>query len=444
MGEERGLTEAILSRAWQEGMFADEMRTVDGARLRVVYRGVWTYSNGPDFRDAMLELDGTLVRGAVELHLRASDWWRHGHDADPAYDDVALHVVLECDAVGASGPSGRVIPTVRLRDFLTTSIEQLTDDSRTVVLGPTGSRPCLPTLAGGQEDVVHQVLAREGWRRLTTKRLAFRQALEDETAGEVLKRGMLDALGLSQNRAGMAAVHERAPLPVLEQAAASGTAALGGALLGVGGFLPLTPQHAAAADLSPEDVAAVEAAGARIMAEMRLSSVDSAVWELNRVRPTNHPVRRLMSFSDLLSVSSPDGLLATVVGIPLDRPDAWRRWLRVSSPRLGQSRADQIAVNVFAPFLAAFADAVGDQQLAERVGELWETMPGRPDDAIARQTLQQICGDAPFTINRAIEVQGLHQIGRNGCRELRCFECPIAHLAAQFEAPINDLSLIRE
>ena len=34
---------------------------------------------------------------------------------------------------------------------------------------------------------------------------------------QVLKRGMLDALGLSQNRAGMAAVADRPPLPMLAQ-----------------------------------------------------------------------------------------------------------------------------------------------------------------------------------------------------------------------------------
>ncbi|MCO5176476.1 MAG: DUF2851 family protein [Thermomicrobiales bacterium] len=444
MGEERGLTEAILARAWQEGMFADEMRTVEGGRLRVVYRGVWTFSNGPDFRDAMLEIDDRLVRGSVELHLRSSDWWRHGHESDPAYDDVVLHVVLEYDAVGACGPRGVAIPTVRLGDFLTAPIEQMRVDIRSVVLGPTGSRPCLPTLAGGREQVVHELLAREGWRRMTAKRLAFRQALEDETAGEVLKRGMLDALGLSQNRAGMAAVADRLPLPMLERAAAAGGDAVRGVLLGVGGFLPLTPQHAATADLSADEVQTVESAGMRLMAEWHLASVDDAVWELNRVRPTNHPVRRLASFADCMRSSAGDGLLATVLSVPLERPDAWRRWLRLASPRLGQSRADQIAVNVIAPFLAAYADVMGEQGLSERIGEVWETMPGRPDDVIARQTLQQICGDMPFVVKRAIEVQGLHQIGRNGCRELRCFECPIAHLAAQFEAPIGDISLIRE
>ena len=71
-----------------------EWATRGGKRLRVRSPGSWNRGAGPDFREAVVELDGEPRVGDVEVHLYREDWWRHGHDADPAYDRVLLHVVL--------------------------------------------------------------------------------------------------------------------------------------------------------------------------------------------------------------------------------------------------------------------------------------------------------------------------------------------------------------
>lgn len=429
------MSELTLSRIWQEGLLADEMRTIDGRRLRIVYRGVWTYADGPDFRDAMVELDGGLVQGAIELHLRSSDWQRHWHDRDPSYDQVVLHAVLDDDLPApASGPSGRPIATVRLRDFLTAPLESLSWDVAGRPLGLVSGQACLPTLAGGRDDLIRAVLRREGWRRLVNKQSGLRQSLEHEPAGEVLKRGILDALGLMHNRDGMAAVAGRVPLVTLEAAASLGPTGVRGLTLAAGGFLPLSPRHSLLAGLEPGEVVEIERAGDELSRRWRIPPVAGDGWVLNRVRPANHPVRRLLAFADIMYAASRDGIVGTVLSMTTGRPDAWRTWLLNSSPLLGRSRADQIVINVFAPFAAAFADATSDADLADRVGSLWERLPGMADDQIARATLEQICGEAPIRLRLAIEVQGLHHIGREGCRVLRCFECPIAMLAATHES----------
>ena len=177
----------------------------------------------------------------------------------------------------------------------------------------------------------------------------------------------------------------------------------------------------------------VEAAFADLATDRRIEPLPATTWSLNRVRPTNHPVRRLASLGALIEQSRVDGLLATFLALPLDSGRAWRGWLESVRPSIGRSRTDQLAVNVLAPFTAAYADAVGDDQFAERVGQLWESLPGAVDDSIAKATLTQIVGEARFRVSLAIESQGLHEIGRNGCRQLRCFECPIAALAVMHE-----------
>jgi hypothetical protein len=71
-----------------------EWRSRSGARVRIRQPGHWNRGAGPDFLEAVIELDGEVRMGDVELHLYREDWWRHGHHLDPAYDSVVLHAVL--------------------------------------------------------------------------------------------------------------------------------------------------------------------------------------------------------------------------------------------------------------------------------------------------------------------------------------------------------------
>ena len=65
--------EAVLSRIWNEGWHSRELRTTAGRRVAVVYRGVWTHSNGPDFRDAILEMLARFSEDLASLQ-RAIRW----------------------------------------------------------------------------------------------------------------------------------------------------------------------------------------------------------------------------------------------------------------------------------------------------------------------------------------------------------------------------------
>ena len=47
---------------------------------------------GPDFRDAVLVGPSGELRGDVEIHRDARDWYRHGHSANPRYGNAVLHV----------------------------------------------------------------------------------------------------------------------------------------------------------------------------------------------------------------------------------------------------------------------------------------------------------------------------------------------------------------
>ena len=82
-GDKR-IPESLLAKLWKErAVRQTELRTEAGRRVRVVYPGRSGVTAGPDFRDALLEVEGVgLVRGDVELHIKQSDWNSHGHGGD--------------------------------------------------------------------------------------------------------------------------------------------------------------------------------------------------------------------------------------------------------------------------------------------------------------------------------------------------------------------------
>lgn len=75
-----------------------DLKTTAGEAIVIKSLGTHNHHSGPDFFNCRVEIGGQLWAGNVEMHLRASDWYKHGHDDDPAYDNVILHVVWKHDA----------------------------------------------------------------------------------------------------------------------------------------------------------------------------------------------------------------------------------------------------------------------------------------------------------------------------------------------------------
>ena len=92
------MNEELLSHFWRLQRFRREtLCTTDGEIIQVVYPGLQNPDSGPDFLHARIKIGNTLWAGNVELHTRSSDWLKHGHQNDPAYGNIILHVVYESD-----------------------------------------------------------------------------------------------------------------------------------------------------------------------------------------------------------------------------------------------------------------------------------------------------------------------------------------------------------
>jgi hypothetical protein len=91
------MTEAFLAYIWQYKLWRTPLVSTDGQALQILKTGQLNTDSGPDFFNAHIQIGETLWVGNVEIHIRASDWNRHGHQQDPAYNNTILHVVFEED-----------------------------------------------------------------------------------------------------------------------------------------------------------------------------------------------------------------------------------------------------------------------------------------------------------------------------------------------------------
>ncbi len=433
------IPELTLAKVWQaQWLVPGPWRTTDGRALAVRYRGRWSAGFGPDFADARIVLDGREINGAVEIHRRAADWWAHGHHLDAAYNAVALHVILEDDGTVCRTREGRTLPTLALAPLLAGSLAAFPAGS--APLGGLGDTPCARDfLTTGAADLL-RVLGRAGDERLALKAAAMEARFAAVPPGDVLYAALLDALGYSANRAPMATLAAVLPLRDLERSVLQSPieqreAIAAALLLGAGGFLDALPGFVPGGD------------GLRDMWRLtgRRAALSPADWETARVRPANHPARRLLALAALLANGgAAEGLIAICLASLLAYPDeprlivrALRQTLRPPSrliagdaSPIGADRAGEIAVNVVLPFALVYGLRTENEPLVTAAERAWDAYPATRGNSVTRAMAEQLGGPGGLRVRTGRLQQGLIAVYNDRCKARMCATCPVTHLMA--------------
>lgn len=426
--------EIAISRWWRFAKLPDPLIAVGGMNVHVVFRGVWSHGLGPDFRGAMIALDnGELVSGSIEIHRHASDWRNHGHDRDPAYNGVILHAALEDDGVPTRRADGKLVPLVVLPIPLDELRQPGWDSS---AWSAVGGDVCAQHLTSTQPALIRNALWGLGDRRLAAKTARIEARLSADEPGSVLYRELLDGLGYSANRDPMHHLASMAPLNVLTAlqstvAGARRETLMLAILLGASGFLPMSPRLADAASISPDDLTQIESRWITHGGPWHGAQMAPTSWNATRVRPANHPVRRIAAAA-LLLARLPGGLVFEVTEAVRSASDlddllvgktAWN-----GTNLMGRGRATEIVTNSIIPFTLALAEHTGETALAEAASAYWERLAGGEQNAVTRRAQHQVAGSARLSGLGARGLQGLIHLDTTLCAPRRCFECPVAHL----------------
>lgn len=407
-------------RLWQPAALA----TVDGEPVEVLDPGLPNTDAGPDFFNAKLRIDKRVWAGNVEIHLRASDWHRHGHDNDRAYDSVVLHVVAHDDA-RIRRPDGREIAQVVLGgvdDFCRLHSEMT-------------SAPHEPACRDGLPDIpqlhVSDWLTALAFERIYAKAAHFGELVErcdgDWHAGLYVL--LARALGFSTNNEPFERLAAATPLRCLMRHQGN-TRSIEGALFGQAGLLdPPCDDGAVAAYM-----AALRREYEFMKAKYGFTAPAGLPWKMARMRPQNFPHRRIAFLAAMVS-----GGFAIASTLPSVRTLADAMSLFGVKPsefwdthysfapsdaraglKMGRRAIESLIINVVVPALYYHGTRYGGDNMDACI-ELLQSLPAE-DNRLVR-----LFTDAGIKCPDAFTSQAIIQLRRAYCEPRKCIYCRFGH-----------------
>jgi hypothetical protein len=408
--------------------------TEDGDTVRLIYPGRRNHGGGADFLDAVIATDRGVLKGDIEIHVRSSGWWEHGHYLDPAYNRVIMHVVYGNDTDRAIRlHDGRNVPTLVL------------DGLPEIRAGQSANSGFLPCHDAGHRlsaDQIGHVLDAAGEARFQAKAAGFRGT--PNGPGQALYEAIMASLGYSANKLQFLKLARQVPLHRLESITSGSTnsgeylANVQSMLLGVAGLLPTLRPATDTVCRNSEWVRKLEEQWHQNGNKAALYAGD---WHLSGIRPANLPVRRIAAMSHLLVRYRRTGLLAGLTGgldqlnnavkysdleqkLLVDAVGYWKLNLdyhlpaRKTAPALlGRGRAADIIVNVLLPFAAVNISG-------GPAAEIYHACPRLTVNNLERHMLEQLGLDSRM-VDSARRQQGLLHIYRAFCSQGKCSECPL-------------------
>lgn len=427
------MREDFLHYVWQHQYFdKTDLRTAGGEEIQVLRPGQRNADAGPDFLNARLRVGEVEWNGAVEIHLRASDWVRHHHQTDPKYDQVVLHVVGTHDA-DVVRTNGSPIPALALQPRL---LPELLARYQALVEAPAAAPlPCAPLLelvpAITKTMMTERALLERMERKAETISALHQHLGQDWEA--TTYHALMAAFGFQKNSEPLARLAKALPLAVVRRHRHD-QRQLEALLFGQAGFLVENEETK-----NDEYIQALRQEYEFLRHKYDLGPAALLVHEWNylRLRPANFPPVRLGQLVGLLHARPAlfDALLTAQSVAALTEffhapaPAYWRSHFRPGRPgkvpTLGKTSIDLLITNVVVPLRVAYGRHVGQPDLVENSVALLSQLPAEHNQ------YTDIYDALGFDHRSAADSQGLLALHKNYCAPRRCLHCAIGSRLVQ-------------
>lgn len=397
------MPEIVLHYIWERCLWAGfAQRTTDGREVEILSVGEHNHDAGPDYSHARIRIDGKEWIGNIEIHISSSDWTKHHHHTDKAYDSVILHVVRVADKP-VYNSKGELVPQCELQypgdqDYLSGlfSLAQQMDSA-------TGRIGCA-------EQLIHEPeLLTNGWRktllhkRLECKRASIKRLLEITKGSweHALYISLARNFGFHTNSLPFEQLAINTPLSCLMKHRNS--------------LFQLTAILLGQASLIKEEEKELQKEYHFLRIKFGLTPIDPTMWKHARMRPQNSPELRVRQFAQLIYQS--ENLLSKII----DENGLKELEQLFNVPQMGKSSIDILLINTVIPYKYAYAMHQNNPVKAEQTAELMESIAPE-NNVIVRQW--RVLGQQ---IHNAADTQALLHLYQNYCQHHECINCEVGY-----------------
>lgn len=417
------MTEDFIHYIWKYQNFRlADLTSASGQELEVIKPGYHNHNSGPDFLEASIRVGNYLWAGHVEIHVRSSDWYRHGHQTDPAFQNVILHVVYEHDRQVATS-DGTFIPVLQLKgrfdEYEYWRFEQLVQSQFSI--------PCSAHIPNLETTLIEKMLERALCERLEYRESFVTQLWKANQRDWVNTSYQLFGYGqgLKVNADPMLNLTARIPYRILVREAGDPTR-LEALLLGVAGLLAEADEYSAKL-ISLFTI---------LEKKYDIEVMPRSLWRYSRLHSASFPERRIVQMARLIH-AVPDlprlmldidnlGEIRQLIGTDL-HSEYWENHYRLGqmskSPgarlTLTPEWIDKLIINVLIPLRFSYARIKGISS-GEDIGLSWFEQIKAEKNNITR-----MMGKLGFRQQTAADSQGALHLYKSYCSPKKCLNCAI-------------------
>lgn len=416
------IREDLLYYIWKTKSFEKtNLKTEDGQRVEIIQFGTQNYDSGPDFSNGKIKIGNTIWAGNIEMHIYSSDWERHCHDIDKAYDNVILHVVFEHDKEVYT-TSEQHIPCLELKERISKPILY----KYSQLLANDNWIPCEKLISRVEQHTVSFWLQRLVAERVESKTEYFKKILDQTNTNweETLYICLSRYMGARVNMDPFESLAKSLPY-ILLQKNKDDLHRIEALLYGQSGMLEANYKDEYFRNLKEEYHF--------LKNKYSLKSIPPISWKFARMRPVGFPTIRIAQLAQILFNN--DRLFSRII-LENDTKELRKLFKVKTSPywnehyrfgknakykekNVGDSFIDQLIINVICPIVFLYGKYLADENYCERaIGHL-EMIKAEENNIVRKfKSIGVSC-------KTASESQALIQLKNSYCNEKQCVSCSI-------------------
>ena len=411
------MKEEFIYYLWENRLLHLDLKTTDNEEITVLSVGNRNYDSGADFVNARIKIGDALWAGQVEIHVRASDWFKHNHHNDANYDSVILHVVYENDTDSLK------IPTLEIKDKFDLSIFH----KYNWFFGSRNWIPCGEFVGGVQNFTLISWLDRMLVEHLENecKELDFKLKNNQYDWEQAFYQRLMRYFGLKVNNDSFEYLSRILPLNLLLRHR-DNDIYIESMMFGCAGFLER--------DFEEDYPSLLKRDFKMLRSKFGLKVMPLSNWKFLRLRPPNFPTIRIAQLAKIITkngnmfskIRDADDIQEIKDLFDIELNSYWDNHFQFDKTSkverrkiLGKTAVDLIIINAIVPMLFYYGHTHSLESYKEKAMSFLEQIES--EDNLIIRNFQ----NSGVVLQNAFQTQAILYMYKYYCKRRRCLECRI-------------------